>query len=55
MKPLSVMCDIVRASGDFDKLDWFGGFDSEAFMVTFNTASEALSTYASAMDVLGQK
>jgi hypothetical protein len=55
MKPLSVMCDIVRARGDFDKLDWFRGFDSEEFMVTFNTASEALSTYASAMAVAGQK
>ena len=36
------MCDIVRARGDFDKLDWFRGFDSEDFMVTFNTASEAV-------------
>ena len=49
MKPLRVMCDIVRVRGDFDKLDWFRGFDSEDFMVTFNTASESLSTYASAM------
>ena len=55
MKPLSVMCDIVRASGNFDKLDWFRGFDSEEFMVTFNTVSEALSTYAPAMAVAGQK
>ena len=55
MKPLSVMCDIVRARGDFDKLDWFRGFDSEEFMVTFKTASESLSTYAPAMAVVGQK
>lgn len=46
MKPLRVMCDIVGVRGDFD---------SEDFMVTFNTASEALSTYASAMAVAGQK
>jgi hypothetical protein len=55
MKPLRVMCDIVRVRGDFDKLDWFRGFDSEDFMVAFNTASETLSTYACAMAVAGQK
>ena len=55
MKPVSVMCDIVRVRVDFDKLDWFQGCASEEFMVTFNTASEALSTYASAMAVAGQK
>ena len=55
MKPLRVMSDIVRARGDFDKLDWFRGFDSEDIMVTFNTASEALNTYSSAMAVAGQK
>ena len=55
MKPLSVMCDIVRARGDFDKLDWFRGVDYEEFMVTFDTASESLSTYASVMAVAGQK
>ena len=55
MKHLRVMCDIVRVRGDFDKLDWFRGFDSEDFMVTFNTASETLSTYACAMAVAGQK
>ena len=49
------MCDIVRARGDFDKLDWFRGFASEDFMGTFTTASEPLSTYASAMAVVGQK
>jgi len=49
------MCDIVRARGDFDKLDWFRGFDSEEFMGTFNIASEPLSTYASAVAVAGQK
>ena len=55
MNPLRVMCDIVRVMGYFDKLDWFRGFDSEEFMVTFNNASEALSTYTSAMAVAGQK
>ena len=49
------MCDIVRGGGDFDKLDWFRGFDSEEFMGKFNTASESLSTYAPAMAVVGQK
>lgn len=49
------MCDIVRARVDCDKLDWFQGFDSEEFMVTFNIDSEALRKYASAMALAGQK
>ena len=55
MNPLRVMCDIVTVMGDFDKLDWFRGFDSEEFMITVYNASEALSTHASAMAVAGQK
>ncbi len=55
MNPLRVMCDIVRVMGDFDKLDWFRGFDSEEFMGTFHNASEARSTHASAMAVAGQR
>ena len=47
------MCDIVIVRGDFDKLDEFRGFDSEEFLVTFNTASEALSIYAPAMALAG--
>ena len=52
---VSAMCGIARVTGNFAKVDWFRAFDSQEFKEVFETASEAMTTYVSAMAVAGLK